>query len=157
MIRKTVATATLAIAVLTLVASGCAKKEAPKPAEAPAAAPAPPPPAPLAVSSVNLGKAVGADKTVAAPAVAFGVHDTIYASVSTSGVGENATLGAKWVFVKKDGSTIPVNESSQTITTTGPSATEFHIAKATPWPKGKYRVEVLLNGASAGTKEFDVQ
>jgi hypothetical protein len=157
MIRKTLATATIAVAVLTLVTSGCAKKEAPKPAEAPAAAPTPPPPAPLAVASVSLGKAIGADNMVAAPVAAFGVHDTIYASVSTTGVGENATIGAKWVFVKKDGSTIPVNESSQTITTTGPSATEFHITKATPWPKGKYRVEVMLNGATAGSGEFDVQ
>jgi hypothetical protein len=148
------AASTLALSALLLAASGC-KKEVPKPAETPATQPAPP--APLAVASIDLGKAIGPDKKVVSVSTAFGARDTIYASVSTSGNGENATLGAKWTFVKADGSTIPVNESSQTITTTGPATTEFHITKASPWPKGKYRVEVLLNGAPAGTREFDVQ
>ena len=147
------ATTTFALSAILLATSGC-KKEAPKPADTPAALPAP---APLAVASIDLGKAVGADYKVAAPAATFGIRDTIYASVSTTGVGANATIGAKWTYVKADGSSIAVNESSQTITTAGPSATEFHISKASPWPKGKYRVEVSLNGASAGTKDFEVQ
>jgi hypothetical protein len=147
------AATSLALSAVLVATSGC-KKEAPKPAEAPAL---PAPPAPLAVASIDLGKAIGADKKVAAALTTFGVRDTIYASVSTTGAGENATIGTKWSFVKGDGSTIAVNESSQTITTTGPSTTEFHITKPSPWPKGKYRVEVLLNGASAGTKDFDVQ
>jgi hypothetical protein len=111
----------------------------------------------LAVASVDLGKAVGPDKKVTAAAATFGVHDTIYASVNTNGAGENASIGAKWSFVKKDGSLVSVNETSQTITAAGPAATEFHIVKATPWPKGKYKVEITLNGAVAGSKEFDVQ
>jgi len=156
MMQKTRAATMLALSALLFSASSCAKKEAAKPAEAPAAQPAPP--APLAVAAIDLGKAVSADKKVVAPAMAFGVRDTIYASVSTTGVGENATIGAKWTFVKADGSTIAVNETSQTISSTGgPSATEFHITKASPWPKGKYRVEVTLNGALAGSKEFEVQ
>jgi hypothetical protein len=145
---------TLALAGLVVLTASCKKKEAP-PAEPAATQPAPP--APLAVVSVDLGKAVMADKMIAAPATVFGVRDTIYASVSTSGVGENATIAARWTFVKQDGSTVPVNESSQTITTTGPAWTEFHIAKASAWPKGKYAVEILLNGATAGKREFEVQ
>jgi hypothetical protein len=152
MTRKILAVTSVAALALALV-TGCAKKEAPAPAEQPA----PPPPAPLAVGSIDLGKTIGADKMVTTAAASFGLRDTIYASVSTTGVGQNATIGAKWSFVKPDGSTIPVNESSQTISTTGPAATEFHITKASPWPKGHYRVEVTLNGAAAGTKEFDVR
>ncbi len=141
-----------AIALLT----SCKKKEAP--AEAPAATPAPTPaPAPLTIAGITLGKAVDAMKMVTAPASAFGVRDTIYASVTTSGAGENATIGAKWEYVKQDGSTVPVNESSQTITASGTAYTEFHISKASAWPKGKYRVTVTLNGASAPAAEFDVQ
>jgi hypothetical protein len=157
MMPNTRAATTLALSALLLATLGCTKREAAKPPETPAAQPAPPPPAPLAVASIDLGKAIGADKKVAAPTATFAARDTIYASVSTTGVGENATIGAKWTYVKADGSGTSVNESSQTITTTGPSATEFHITKASPWPKGKYRVEVLLNGASAGTKDFEVQ
>jgi hypothetical protein len=149
--------ATCLLAAVALATTGCGKKEAPKPAEPPAAVQPAPPPAPLAVASIDLGKSVDSAKKVAAGITTFGVKDTIYASVSTTGVGSDAAIGAKWSFVKKDGSLVPVNESSQTITTTGPSATEFHITKATAWPKGNYRVEVTLNGASAGTKDFTVQ
>jgi hypothetical protein len=151
--RPTLAIVTAALVAASPLVSACAKKEAPAP---PAEQPAPPP-APLTVVSVDLGKAIGADKKVAAAATTFGVHDTIYAAVSTTGVGESATIAAKWSFVKKDGSLTSVNETSQTITTTGPAATEFHITKASPWPKGKYKVEIQLNGAAAGSKDFEVQ
>jgi len=50
-----------------------------------------------------------------------------------------------------------VDESTQTIAPTGAARTEFHISKPDGWPAGKYKLEVLLNGTSAGTKDFDVQ
>jgi hypothetical protein len=152
--RRRPALATALVAATTLLLGGCGKKEAPPPPEPPAAAPAP---APLAVASVDLGKAIGGDNTVTAALASFGQRDTIYASVSTTGVGSNAAIGAKWTFVKADGSEVAVNETSQTISPTGPVATEFHISKASPWPKGKYRVAITLNGAPAGTKDFEVQ
>jgi len=147
-----------ALVVCTALTLGACKKQAPPPVEQPAAQPAPPPPPPpLAVASVDLGKAVDAANKVAAPLASFGVRDTIYASVSTTGAGTSATIGAKWTFVKADGKELPVNETSQTISPTGPVATEFHIIKASAWPKGKYKVEITLNGVSAGTKEFEVK
>ena len=155
-LRGSLATGLAAAVLLTLGA--CAKKEAPKPPEQPAAAPAtPPPPPPLAVAVIDLGKTIDADKRVTAPLAVFGVRDTIYASVGTTGAGSNATIGVKWTFVKTDGKEVPVNETSQTISPAGPIATEFHITKASAWPRGKYKVEVTLNGASAGTKEFEIK
>jgi hypothetical protein len=35
-------------------------------------------------------------------------------------------------------------------------ATEFHIAKPSGWPTGKYKVEISTNGAVATAKEFVV-
>jgi hypothetical protein len=153
--NRTARTTLLCFLATGLLATGCKKKEAPQPAET--AQPTPPPPAPLAVASVDLGKAVDASKRVTAPTTTFGVNDTIYASVGTTGAGTNASIGAKWSFVKASGGLISVNETSQTITTTDAVATEFHITNQKPWPKGKYRVEIQLNGAPAGTKDFDVQ
>jgi hypothetical protein len=49
-----------------------------------------------------------------------------------------------------------VSESTQTIAPTGDARTEFHVSKPDGWPAGKYKIEVLVNGATAGTKEFDV-
>jgi len=44
-----------------------------------------------------------------------------------------------------------------TVTYSGTTATEFHILKKTAWPKGKYTVDVSLNGVSAGTKDLEVK
>ena len=66
---------------------------------------------------------------------------------------KNAKIAAKWMFNGK-----LVSEDSQTISPTGGmTATEFHITKKTAWPKGKYTVDVSLNGVSAGTKDLEVK
>jgi hypothetical protein len=155
--------AALAVALCFLVASsltGC-KKDAPPPPPPAAPAPppaAPPPPAPAAaaVAGVSLGKSVGPDKKIAAPAEALGVKDTIYASVETTGVGKGSVLKAKWTFTDKKGNAVPVNEESQTVDLDGPATHEFHVSKKTPWPKGAYNVEIFLNGVSAAKKGFNV-
>ena len=140
----------LGLAVLSV--AGC-KKPAPPPPPQETAAPAAP--APLAVASIDLGKAIGPDKRVTTPLTTFGTRDTIYASVSTTGAGTSAPISAKWTFVGVK--EIAVNEGSESVSPTGPAVTEFHIAKATAWPVGKYKVEILLNGTSAGVKEFEVK
>jgi uncharacterized protein YfaS (alpha-2-macroglobulin family) len=63
-----------------------------------------------------------------------------------------ATLKARWTY--QDGQV--VNESTQTIAATGDARTEFHISKPDGWPAGKYKLEVLVNGSSAATKDFEV-
>lgn len=137
---------TVSIPVLLFAASAC--KKAPPPAE-----PLPPAPPPVAVSSLDLGKSIGTDKRVTTSDTYFGVRDTIYASVGTSGVSSGATLTAKWTH--ESGAT--VDSASQTIAPTGPAITEFHIMKATAWPVGKYKVSIMLNGAPARDKDFEIK
>jgi len=139
----------LAVAVIGMPA--CKKKEAPAP-PAEAAAPAPAPPA-FAVQGIDVGKSIGADKKVTAPATTFGRRDTIYVSVATEGAAPSKTISAKWTF--QDGQF--VKEQSEAIAPTGPAATEFHISKPKPWPVGKYKVEIAVDGAAAGSKEFEVK
>ena len=100
-----------------------------------------------------MGKKIGADKRVASPVTTFGPKDTIYASVATTGSAPSKTLTAKWTF--QDGQT--VKEGSETIAPTGPAVTEFHIAKPSGWPVGKYKVEISADGAPVSTKEFEVK
>jgi hypothetical protein len=154
------------IATLILMASialmfACKKKE-PEPAPAPAAetapAPAPEPtPAviPFKVTTVSLGKAIGADKTISEPATTFGPKDTIYASVASEGTAPSVTVKARWTY--GDAGQL-VSESEQTLAPTGPAVTEFHISKASGWPAGKYKVEISVDGAPAGSpQEFEVK
>lgn len=145
------AAARIAAAALLVTSVACTKKEAPVADTTTMAAPAPAPAA-LRVSGIETGKGLNADKTVKDDAHDFGVRDTVYVSVKTEGAG-SGTLSAKFTF--QDGQT--VEETSQEISPTGDAYSEFHIQKATPWPKGDYKVDVMLNGVSAGTKDFTVK
>lgn len=106
----------------------------------------------VAVTEIDLGRAIGADKRVTEAGDEFRPNDTIYAVVSTTGSAQSATLQARWTF--QDGQV--VEETSETISPSGPAVTEFHISKPDGLPKGKYKVEILLNGTSTRSRDFTV-
>lgn len=134
---------------LAVATAGC-KKDAPPPPQEEASVPAP---EAFSVSGLELGKGIGADKRITAPLTTFKPRDTIYVSVATEGAAPNKTIAARWTF--EDGQL--VDEGSESISPTGPAVTEFHIAKPSGWPAGKYKVEVSVDGAPAGNKEFEVK
>ena len=143
----------LALALLALAVGGC------KPAEesaAPAPAPATPPvssPGVFRVTSVDVGDAIDEGKRIAAPLTQFAPSDTVYASIASEGAAPQVTIVARWTY--EDGQL--VDESTQVIAPTGPAATEFHIAKLSGLPSGKYKVEVSADGKPAGSREFEVK
>jgi hypothetical protein len=109
---------------------------------------------PVRVSDIQVGKSVGTDKKVGNQTTSFGVRDTMYVAVVTDGAAKDAKLTTKWTYNGKQ----VVKELNETVSTTGGEAvTDFHVEKKTAWPKGKYQVEVLLNGVSAGTKDLEVK
>jgi len=139
----------LGVVIAAMLAMGCAKKPAPAPP--PERETTPPPAAAVSVTSVDVGRTLNPDKSIAEKTDSFKPADTIYASIGTQGTG-TAVIKTRWVF--QDGTVI--DESEQTIAPTEPARTEFHISKPDGWPVGRYRVEVTINGANAGTKEFAV-
>lgn len=160
LIRNRTHYAVAAALVAALALAGCKKKEepvvvAPTPTETPAPAPVEPAPAPAALSvvSVTLGTAAGPDKKIAAPTTSFKPTDKIVASVATDGTASNAEVTAKLVY--QDGQT--AGEEKQTLNTTGAETTNFQFAKASPWPAGKYKVEISANGTVANTTELEVK
>jgi zona occludens toxin (predicted ATPase) len=144
---------------LTIAAPACKKKTEAPAASADTAAMTPstsaPAPAetPFAVQGVELGKHIGADKRVSAPATTFAPKDTIYAVVTTEGTAPSKTIVAKWTY----GAGKAVKTDSQTIAPSGPAATEFHIVKPSGWPAGKYKVDIAVDGSSAASQEFEVK
>jgi hypothetical protein len=78
--------------------------------------------------------------------------DTIYVSVRTEGGASSARLSARWTY--EDGQL--VGDSTQTVSASGSAVTEFHVSKPDGWPEGRYKVEVSLDGAPAGQREFRV-
>jgi hypothetical protein len=109
---------------------------------------------PVRVSDIQVGKSVGTDKKVGNQTTSFGVRDTMFVAVVTEGAAKDAKLTTRWTYNGKQ----VVKELNETVSTTGGEAvTDFHVEKKTAWPKGKYQVEVLLNGVSAGTKDLEVK
>jgi uncharacterized lipoprotein YmbA len=145
-------------AIALALAVACGKKEnqettaqgaggavVPPPAAAPAAA--------LQVADVKVGNKLDANKQVSNATDTFSPKDTIFASVHTTGTAQNAQVVARWTF--QDGQT--VSERTESISPTGDTYTEFHIAKPSGWPAGKYTLHVLLNGQEVQTKDFTVK
>lgn len=114
--------------------------------------PLPPASAAPTISTISLGKAIGADKRVTAPMETFGVRDTIYAAVETNGTGTGQKLKAVWTM-----GTDTVRTDSLMIDATGPTVSEFHISRPRAWPAGTYRLDVTLNDGPAQTKQFTVR
>jgi hypothetical protein len=140
-----------------LVVVGCERSAPPAAHPSPAATPgraaaAPPAPAAFKVAALEVGKEIGPNKRVTSPGTSFGANDTIYASVATEGSAPSVALKARWTY--QDGQL--VDESVQTIAPTGPAVTEFHVAKPSGWPAGKYKVEISANGAVVASRDFEV-
>ena len=107
----------------------------------------------IRVADVELGKGVDGDGSVRDLTDDFGVNDTVVVAVRTTGAASNARLMARWLFQD----TTLVSEDSRTIAPTGDAWTEFHASKPGGWPKGNYKVRILLNGAELSSKDFEVK
>ena len=105
----------------------------------------------IKVRDIEIGRAIGADKAVTAPAGAFGPTDTIYTSVVTEGKAPTATLAARWTY---RGALL--EETEQRIAPNGTVISEFHVFNPAGWSPGEYRVEILLDGRAVGDRTFRV-
>ena len=123
----------------------------------PASAPVPTPPPPPAVLTVFSGRRLGENKQVSDSTSVFGVRDTMYVVVTTENTPNGGSMMTKWIYETGqvvDSITQNVDKTDNTKTTT---VTEFHVSKATPWPAGKYTVDLTLDGRSLGTKVLEVR
>jgi len=135
-----------AAAVLALPACGKKDSKNPPAAQTPAVT------APRVVG-IELGNELKSDNRVAEAMSTFAVNDVIYVAVMTEGNSPSAAVTARWTY----GDGQPVNETTRTVVLSGPATTEFHISKPGGWPTGAYKVEILLNGASMRTAQFEVR
>lgn len=110
-------------------------------------------PGDLKVTEITTGRAVAADGTIVEDARtnSFWATDTFYVSVQTNGSAENVTMTARW-----SGPEGAKAEVSKTVSPKGPTATAFEAPppKDGRWPEGDYKVEILVNGSSQGTRDL---
>src|SRR5687767_9154287 len=105
------------------------------------------------IAEVELGKDLHADDSIRNETDDFARRDTVYASVRTSGTSNSATITARWTI--EDGQ--DVDERTETISPNGDAYTPFFITQPGGLQAGKYTLSVLLNGAEAQKKEFEVK
>ena len=144
----------------TVALAGCKKKEEAVVAPAPVVtepAPAPtmePTPAPVTATGVTVGNTAAADKSVAAVST-FGTKDKIIVSVKTdAATSANAAIDAKLTF--QDGQV--AGQQTASVMAEDAGTTNVTFSNANPWPAGKYKVDVTVNGVAAGmTQEIEVK
>lgn len=105
----------------------------------------------LRVTTIQVGRSLNADGTVAGHTTIFSPTDTVYVSVQTTGPG-SGVIGVKWMY-----GTRVIGEPKKDVSYRDDAATEFHLQSAGGFPVGEYTVEAFFNGQSAGIRTFRVQ
>lgn len=143
----------------TVALAGCKKKEeavvTPPPVVAePAPMPMEPTPAPVAATGVTVGNMAAPDRSVAGVST-FGTKDKIIVSVRTdAATAANAAIDAKLTF--QDGQV--AGQQTANVTAEDAGITNITFSNTNPWPVGKYKVDVTVNGQPAGmTQEIEVK
>lgn len=106
---------------------------------------------PITIDTIQLGRSLNVDQSIATPTTTFKPNETVYVSALNSARGYG-TIAVKWYY----GSTM-LSERSKSVKFQGAGATEFNISSATGFPEGDYRVEVIVDGKSVGTRTFNVR
>jgi hypothetical protein len=105
---------------------------------------------PIRIASVQLGRALNSDNSVGAHTTQFKPSDTFYVAVLTEEPGAG-TLTVQWRLNDQI-----VSEATKEVSYMRPAATEFHLQNSGGFPVGQYRVDVLVDGTLAESREFRV-
>jgi hypothetical protein len=105
----------------------------------------------LRVTSIQLGRSVNADSTVASHTTTFAPGDTVHLAVLTSGVG-SGTISVRWTYAGR-----VVDEPKKQVSYRDVAVTEFQLQSPGQLPLGEYSAEVFFDGQSVGTRPFRVE
>ena len=106
---------------------------------------------PLRVSTIQLGRSLNPDNTVASFTTVFTPMETVYLSVVTTGVG-SGTLSVRWTYGGK-----VIGEPEKQVASRTDAVTEFRLQSPGGFPPGDYTAEVFLDKHSGGTRTFRVE
>jgi hypothetical protein len=108
------------------------------------------PDGPLRVDTIQLGRSLNPDNSVADHATTFNRSDTVYVSILTSDAG-SGTIGVKWTYQGR-----VIDEPKREVSYREAAATSFHLVNSGGFPPGSYSVEVFVDGKPAGSRNFSV-
>ena len=105
---------------------------------------------PLQVETLQLGRSLNTDNSVAEPTTTFKPNETVYVSALNPERGDG-TIRVKWYY-----GTQLLSDREKQVSFKGAGATEFNLQSAGNFPPGDYSVEVEVNGASVGKRNFTI-
>jgi hypothetical protein len=105
----------------------------------------------LQFDTLQLGRSLNPDHTIANHTTTFKPKDTIHVAVLTSNTGAG-TIAVRWTFEGQ-----VVGEPSKPVRYTGAGVTEFNLTNAGGFPAGNYKVEVFIDGQPVGDRAFRVE
>jgi hypothetical protein len=105
----------------------------------------------LHVTTLQLGRTLNADNTVANLTTRFKPGDAIYAAALTDQTG-SSTITARWTY---NGHV--VSETPKNVSYKGQGATAFEFRNAGEFPAGDYKVELLVDGQPVASRDFKVE
>jgi hypothetical protein len=105
----------------------------------------------LHVSTLQLGRTLNSDSTVANITTRFKPDDGIYAAALTDQTG-SSTITARWSYNGR-----VVSETPKKVAYKGQGATAFEFKNAGEFPVGDYKVEILVDGQPVESREFKVE
>ena len=106
---------------------------------------------PLHLLTLQVGRALNVDHTIAVHTTRFKPDNTIYASVLTDRTG-SSTILARWSYAGR-----VISETQKQVSYKGQAATEFHFESADRFPEGGYKVEIFVDGEPVASRDFRVQ
>ena len=109
------------------------------------------PSGPLRVDTIQLGRSLNPDNSVAEHTTAFRPNDTVYVSVLTPEAGKG-TIGVRWTY----GGQV-IDQPQRDVSYRDAAATSFNLVNSGGFPIGNYNVEVFVDGKSAGSRNFKVE
>jgi hypothetical protein len=106
---------------------------------------------PLQLNTIQLGRSLNPDSSIAEHTTAFRRNDTVYVAVLTTAPGRG-TIRVRWTY----GGQL-IDEPQREVVYRDAAATSFHLVNSGGFPPGNYSVEVFLDGESVGTRNFRVE
>ncbi|MGE0593996.1 MAG: hypothetical protein AB7G23_15750 [Vicinamibacterales bacterium] len=105
---------------------------------------------PLEVATIQVGRSINSDGSVADHTTRFTPRDTVHVSVLTTAAG-SGDITVRWM---RGGSVL--SEATKAVSYRGAAATEFRLQSTAGFPLGDYSVEIIVDGTSIGTRNFRV-
>jgi hypothetical protein len=109
------------------------------------------PSGPLEVTTIQTGRSLNSDDSVATHTTRFRPTDTLYVAVLTADRGAG-TLEARWSYGGR-----VIHETTKDVSYYGPAATAFRFQAGDNFPAGEYSVEIRLDGEPVGTRQIRVE